>query len=36
MKIPNVSRGVYFLYSLAKNNPKRIKMLQKLKKKIYG
>ena len=36
MVIPNVSRGVYLLYLLAKGSPRRIKMLEKLKKKIYG
>jgi len=34
MKIPNVSRGVYLLYSLAKGSPRRTKMLEKLKAKI--
>ena len=34
MKIPNVSDGVYWLYKLAKDNPRRIKMLEELRNKV--
>jgi hypothetical protein len=35
MKITGVPQSVYVLFAGAKNNPKRIKMLEKLRAKIF-